>query len=117
MARNPPFFIHAVICCFSFAIFNKMRDKALQILQKETGSFEESSRLRDDVLDAMIAFKKGNVPSDEEIKQANMFKLLHKKRNISYIDCIGYNIALFRNVKFLTGDKQFADFSNVEFVK
>jgi hypothetical protein len=47
-----------------------MRDKALKILQEETGSFEESSRLRDDVLDAMIAFKKGNIPSDEEIKEA-----------------------------------------------
>ena len=24
MARNPPFFIHAVICCFSFANQNRM---------------------------------------------------------------------------------------------
>ena len=57
-----------------------MRDKALQILQKETGSFEESSRLRDDVLDAMIAFKKGNVPSDEEIKQASFNDYQQQKK-------------------------------------
>ena len=30
-----------------------MRQRALKILQDETGSFEETSRLRDDVLDAM----------------------------------------------------------------
>jgi hypothetical protein len=57
-----------------YAVFlhklNKMREQALKILQDETGSFEEASRLRDDVLDAMIAFKVNANLSDEEIEKA-----------------------------------------------
>ncbi len=33
-----------------------MRELALKILKEETGGFEEQSRLRDDVLDAMLRF-------------------------------------------------------------
>jgi len=57
-----------------------MRDKALKILQDETGSFQELSRLRDDVLDAMIVFKKCNIPSDEEIKQASLADYQQQKK-------------------------------------
>ena len=34
-----------------------MKDLALRILQEETKGFESQSRLRDDVIDAMIRFK------------------------------------------------------------
>ncbi len=54
---------------------------------------------------------------DEIIKQANEFKLLHNRRDLSYVDCIGYILARRRGVPFLTGDEQFKDFENVEFVK
>ena len=54
---------------------------------------------------------------DDIIKQANEFKLLHKKIKLSYIDCIGYIISKMNNIKFLTGDKEFKDMENVEFVK
>ena len=54
---------------------------------------------------------------DFAIKRANEFKLRHKKRKLSYVDCLGYVIAKLRGVKFLTGDKQFANLDNVEFVK
>lgn len=54
---------------------------------------------------------------DETIKQANEFRLLNKKRKLSYIDCIGYILAKKFNAKFLTGDIQFQDLENVEFVK
>jgi len=47
-----------------------MREQALKILQDETGSFEETSRLREDILDAMITFKVKAKLSDEEIEQA-----------------------------------------------
>jgi hypothetical protein len=57
-----------------YAVFlhksNKMREQALKILQDETGSFEETSRLREDILDAMIAFKVTTKLSEEEIEQA-----------------------------------------------
>ena len=55
--------------------------------------------------------------SDNIIKQANLFKLKFKDRNLSYVDCIGYVIAKSAGIKFLTGDKQFTDLENVEFVK
>lgn len=55
--------------------------------------------------------------SDEVIKQANEFKFLNKKRKLSYVDCIGYIISKMNSVKFLTGDRQFENMENVEFVK
>lgn len=54
---------------------------------------------------------------DETIKKSNYFKLKNKKKRLSYIDCIGYIIAKMNNVKFLTGDTQFKNMDNVEFVK
>jgi hypothetical protein len=55
--------------------------------------------------------------SDETIKKANEFRASLKERKLSFVDCIGYIIARARNIKFLTGDSQFKDFENVEFVK
>lgn len=54
---------------------------------------------------------------DDTIKKANEFKFLHKKRKLSYVDCIGYVIAIKKGIKFLTGDIQFKDLDNVEYVK
>ena len=50
----------------------KNRYRALEVLQKETDAFEEQSRLREDVIDAMVAFKKVSTPSIDEIKQASL---------------------------------------------
>ena len=44
-------------------------------------------------------------------------KFYHLKKRISFIGGIGYLLAKKRNAKFLTGDEQFKDFDNVEFVK
>jgi predicted nucleic acid-binding protein len=50
--------------------------------------------------------------------QAGMqFKLAYKKQKLSYVDCIGYALALEQNITFLTGDMQFKDKPNVEFVQ
>src|SRR3989344_1544503 len=54
---------------------------------------------------------------DETIKEAMQFRLQNRERKFSYIDAIGSIIALRRNVRFLTGDVQFKDLPNVEFVK
>lgn len=40
-----------------------------------------------------------------------------KNRDLSYADCLGYIIAKNMGIKFLTGDSQFKDLKNVEFVK
>lgn len=55
--------------------------------------------------------------SDEIIKEAMMFRMYHKSKNLSYIDCIGYILAKANDLKFLTGDSQFKLMDNVEFVK
>ena len=53
----------------------------------------------------------------QTIKKAMLFRLNNKKRNLSITDCIGYLMALDLGIKFLTGDIQFKDLPNVEFVK
>ncbi len=55
--------------------------------------------------------------SDDIIKAANMFRKLHRKRKLSYVDCIGYILAKSLGVPFLTGDQQFKELANVEYVK
>ena len=53
----------------------------------------------------------------KDILEASKFKLKHAKKKFSYIDCLGNAMALNRNIKFLTGDNEFKDLNNVEFVK
>ena len=55
--------------------------------------------------------------SDEILKDAMKFRKKNKKRNLSYTDCIGYIYALKNNLLFLTGDKEFENLENVEFIK
>lgn len=55
--------------------------------------------------------------TDDVIKQACQLKVELRERRLSYIDCVGYIIAKQRSIKFLTGDKEFKDLPNVEFVK
>lgn len=55
--------------------------------------------------------------TDEVIKEANKFRLENYRRDLSYVDCIGYVLAKKLNAKFLTGDSQFENFDNVEFVR
>lgn len=55
--------------------------------------------------------------SEEIAIESAKFKYKNKKSNLSYADCIGYITALKNNMKFLTGDKEFERFGDVEFVK
>ncbi len=54
---------------------------------------------------------------DGTLKEAVKFRKSHKKQNISYADSVGYIYAKRHGMKFLTGDKEFRDLENVEFVK
>ena len=56
-------------------------------------------------------------PSKESIQKAMKFRLHNKKHDLSSADCLGYQIAADRGIKFLTGDKEFKNIENVEFVK
>ncbi|MBI2137298.1 PIN domain-containing protein [Candidatus Woesearchaeota archaeon] len=55
--------------------------------------------------------------SDKNIKDAMRFRLRNKLKNLSYVDAIGYIIALDKNAGFVTGDVQFKDVEGVVFVK
>ncbi len=63
-------------------------------------------------------YKKAVVEISEEIlKEAMKFREKSKKRGLSYADCIGYVYSVKNNLIFLTGDKEFENLENVEFVK
>ena len=55
--------------------------------------------------------------SDSLIKKAAIFRAENKKKDLSYVDCIGYAFAIEHKIKFLTGDMQFKDMDDVEFVR
>lgn len=51
------------------------------------------------------------------IKKAMNFRYANKKKKLSMTDCISYFQAKELGIKFLTGDKEFKELENVEFVK
>jgi len=55
--------------------------------------------------------------TDEILKEAMKFRKKNKKRDLSYADCVGYICAVKNNLIFLTGDKEFENLEDVEFVK
>ncbi len=55
--------------------------------------------------------------TDGIIKDAMMLRIQNKSKNLSYIDCIGYILAKISGLKFLTGDRQFKEMENLEFVQ
>lgn len=52
----------------------------------------------------------------ETIQDASKMKLTYKRRNLSMADCVGYCLAGQLGIRFLTGDCQFQDMPNVQFV-
>ncbi len=53
----------------------------------------------------------------ENILEAVKIKLKNSEKKLSYADCLGYAVALNYEMKFLTGDREFENFENVEFVR
>ncbi|MBS3149240.1 PIN domain-containing protein [Candidatus Woesearchaeota archaeon] len=51
------------------------------------------------------------------ISKAMIFKYKNSKSNFSYIDCFGYIYAIETRIFFLTGDRAFTNFANVEIVR
>ncbi|MBU2100045.1 PIN domain-containing protein [Candidatus Micrarchaeota archaeon] len=54
---------------------------------------------------------------ESHVSKIAVFRKNNSKKRLSYIDCIGYALAKENNLKFLTGDKEFKNMPNVEFVK
>lgn len=58
------------------------------------------------------------VPVNKNVlKEAIKFKHENKKTNISFFDAVGYVFSLLNGCIFVTGDKEFKNFKNVEFRK
>lgn len=55
--------------------------------------------------------------TSEIAKSSAILRYQNKKLNLSYIDCVGYSLALYNDLFFLTGDRGFEKFDNVEYVK
>ena len=71
--------------------------------------------MADDVLKTLLSYV---IDVDGEIiTKAMLFRYMHKKKKLSYADCIGYEVARLKNILFLTGDKEFKDLPNVMFLK
>ncbi len=49
--------------------------------------------------------------------EAVKFRYEHKKKNISFFDAVGYIFSIRNNLNFVTGDKEFEHFKQVEFKK
>ncbi len=81
-----------------------------RVLIKENDEKEAEKRFNE-YSDACVTI------TDNVLKKAVKFKVKTGDRRISYIDSIGYIIALENGIKLLTGDEQFRNLPNVEFVK
>lgn len=81
-----------------YALLNELNQEAVNILINK------------------INFQFLDITREIAIEAAN-FRFQNKKSKFSYADCIGYVAALKNNLIFLTGDKEFKDLKNVEFVK
>ncbi|MEK6855182.1 MAG: PIN domain-containing protein [Nanoarchaeota archaeon] len=63
-------------------------------------------------------YEEFSVPLEAEtIKKAMQFRHENKKKKLSMTDCISYFQAKELGIKFLTGDKEFENLENVEFIK
>ena len=52
----------------------------------------------------------------EDIKVASKFRI-DSRKNLSYIDALGYSVALRAGLQFVTGDEGFRGVKNVAFIK
>ena len=77
----------------------------------KVSSEEEAYRRFMEFRDAVIEVR------DEHIFLASKFRMKNSTKDISYIDSLGYAIAMTGRLRFLTGDKAFEQMKNVAFVK
>jgi hypothetical protein len=68
-----------------------------------------------DVLKFMLANLTDTLPVD--VEPAMVFRYLHREKEFSFTDAIGYQISQRNGLRFITGDVAFKGFQNVEFMK
>jgi len=55
--------------------------------------------------------------TDEIAIESSKFRYKNRSKSLSYADCISYIMSVKMGIKFLTGDKEFENLKDVEFVK
>ena len=71
-----------------------------------------------EVKDIFEKLSRFSVSYDKDVLvSAAKMKFKYKREKLSFVDCIGYELAKRHGCKFLTGDEKFKDKKNVEFVK
>ena len=63
-----------------------------------------------------FAISKVSIP-ERTLKNAMKMRLEFQKKNISYVDAIGYAYSLENDMKFVTGDIAFSKLDKVEYIK
>ncbi len=73
---------------------------------------------KDEAMKFFTRYEEFIIPiSNSIIIEAMDFRKKYYKGNLAYTDCIGYIIAKKMGIPFLTGDIQFKNIPNVEFIK
>ncbi|MBI2183857.1 MAG: PIN domain-containing protein [Thaumarchaeota archaeon] len=87
----------------------------LEVAYALVRDFNETKAL--EVLRKLKSFVALQVASEDDYVRAAKMRLEKRSSNLSLIDCLGYVMALRLGVKFLTGDRQFQELENVEYVR
>ena len=108
LGKSNPAYLKYADCFISITQFNliKVMYSAFQEWGEDKAK-ETYSKFKDCVVEV----------NQEVILEALRLKQKYKRRNLSYADCIGYALAKSKSIPFLTGDKEFENLENVEFVK
>ena len=104
-SENYKHYVNATVLTTKLNLFEVFYGLLRDIGEKEAQAFIEA------YYECVIDFDKS------VIKNAAALRLQYRKRNLSMTDCIGYCIAKRWGVPFLTGDKEFEQMENVEYVK
>lgn len=61
----------------------------------------------------LVDFDIDDIASSMKLRE----ELMKKRKDISYVDALGYHLARKMKIAFVTGDRHFKDMDNVTFVK
>ena len=125
-SQNIPIYFFDTYAFFEIIDGNKNYDKyatkvgiittKMNVLELHYGILRKFGREKADYYyDKFVKF--AAVIDDTIFKEASEFKFKLRERKLSYVDSIGYIMARQKGIPFLTGDKEFEDLENVEFVK
>jgi len=75
--------------------------------------FKVAAHIRDSLSKYLIDFESEDIAGSMKLR----LELKRKGHDLSYADALGYFLSKKMGIKFLTGDRTFADLSGVEYVE